>query len=266
MFRGLEKFDSEIFEVLGNVSQEILEVYTHQRPIGTVSKGKWDHLTELDLKAEKPILELITKRFPSHQIFSEESGFSASKSDYTWIVDPLDGTTNLVNRIPLVGASVTLCRGYNPIYTTLFDYITGNLVSTGLKDKELVKGNTSKPLLKMSVGVINGYEAREQRDIAYSLLLGKTRRLISTWAPTIDFISMLGGGLDALVILKSEIEDQIGGLFALREAGFSVLDLGARDYEFPDTFNNILPSSVICRSKTTAREIIDILNSSGIVD
>lgn len=71
-------------------------------------KGKGDTVTEIDLKTEKVILDLIRKEFPDHGVLAEESGKSKISSDYLWTVDPLDGTTNYSLGSPFFCTSISL--------------------------------------------------------------------------------------------------------------------------------------------------------------
>jgi myo-inositol-1(or 4)-monophosphatase len=65
-------------------------------------------VTEIDTKAEQLIIEKIRKRYPSHDFLGEESGSHKTVSDYKWIIDPLDGTTNFTHGLPIFCTSIAL--------------------------------------------------------------------------------------------------------------------------------------------------------------
>ena len=69
-------------------------------------KGYRDFVTETDIAAEKGILDLIRIHFPDHRIVSEVAGDSEIDSGYTWVVDPLDGTTNYTHHHPVFAVSL----------------------------------------------------------------------------------------------------------------------------------------------------------------
>jgi len=71
-------------------------------------KGRVDMVTDIDLGAEKIILNKIRKHFPNHSIVTEESDNKDTSSNYRWIIDPLDGTTNFVHSFPFVAVSIGL--------------------------------------------------------------------------------------------------------------------------------------------------------------
>ena len=60
-----------------------------------------DIVTEADKASEQVIINNINRTYPQHAILSEEMGGNAIESDYRWIIDPLDGTTNFSNGLPL---------------------------------------------------------------------------------------------------------------------------------------------------------------------
>ena len=71
-------------------------------------KGEIDLVTEVDLASEKMIVQIITKQCPDHSILAEESGLNAATSDFKWIIDPLDGTTNFAHGFPHYCVSIAL--------------------------------------------------------------------------------------------------------------------------------------------------------------
>ena len=73
-------------------------------------KNGKDYVTDIDKKAEKVIIDIIKKNFPTHNIVSEETGKNMKNSKYTWFIDPIDGTTNFVKRIPLSTTCIALVK------------------------------------------------------------------------------------------------------------------------------------------------------------
>jgi myo-inositol-1(or 4)-monophosphatase len=100
-------------------------------------------VTEVDHASEKAIIEIITKNFPDHYILSEESGEIVTDSTYKWIIDPIDGTINYANGIPLCCVSIglefegeiILGAVYNPFLEELFVAEKGK--GATLNDKRL---------------------------------------------------------------------------------------------------------------------------------
>ena len=91
-------------------------------------KGSINIVTDVDLASERLIREAISTYYPRHEILAEEGGLSESGSEYRWIVDPLDGTTNYAHGYPIFCVSIALeCNGevklgvvYDPMRDELF--------------------------------------------------------------------------------------------------------------------------------------------------
>ena len=71
-------------------------------------KGSINLVTDVDLASEKLIREAISTYYPRHEILAEEGGLTESNSEYRWIVDPLDGTTNYAHGYPVFCVSIAL--------------------------------------------------------------------------------------------------------------------------------------------------------------
>ncbi len=76
------------------------------------SKGPNDYVTEVDRAAEDIIIRTLLEAYPGHGILAEESGraHGAKDSEYTWIIDPLDGTTNFLHGFPVYAVSIALAH------------------------------------------------------------------------------------------------------------------------------------------------------------
>jgi myo-inositol-1(or 4)-monophosphatase len=83
-------------------------------------KGKGDYVTDLDHRSEAAILERIQEAFPEHDICAEESGLKDQDSSYQWVIDPLDGTANYVQGIPLYAISIALVKGDQILIGVIF--------------------------------------------------------------------------------------------------------------------------------------------------
>ena len=120
----------EYSDFLGNLVKEAGKIIKkgYFGEIEVSEKSKQDYVTQIDLEVEKFLKEKIKEKFPSHSILAEESGETEKSSEYKWIIDPLDGTTNFIHRIPMCAISIGLeykkeiIAGivYNPITEELF--------------------------------------------------------------------------------------------------------------------------------------------------
>ena len=113
--------------------------------IKVTTKSANDFVTEVDQMAERAIIEVLLTAYPGHGILAEESGreHGAKDSDYLWIIDPLDGTTNFIHGFPVYAVSIALAfRGqvqqavvYDPTRNDMFYASKGR--GAFLNDKRL---------------------------------------------------------------------------------------------------------------------------------
>lgn len=97
----------------------IAERYPMEREITVKEHGEL--VTEVDVAAEDLILGLIGERFPDHGILSEEAGGDEIGDGYTWLVDPLDGTTNFIHRHPILAVSIGVMERGEPVVGVVHD-------------------------------------------------------------------------------------------------------------------------------------------------
>ena len=79
-----------------------------RKPLKVKFKKDKSLVTEIDLAAERKIVGLIKEKYPQDNILSEENKFQTFKSNFRWIIDPLDGTHNYIHKIEIFGTSIAL--------------------------------------------------------------------------------------------------------------------------------------------------------------
>lgn len=153
---------------------KVLEKYWGQ-PTEVYEKGfSWNLVTDADKESEAVILDLIQKEYPGHSILSEEFGERAVRdSSLTWIIDPLDGTTNYTHQYPMVSVSVALAEKgrpivgvvYNPILKELFQAVHGQGCSM---NGHLVHVSKVDSLEKSLLATGFAYDRKETQDNNYA--------------------------------------------------------------------------------------------------
>jgi myo-inositol-1(or 4)-monophosphatase len=97
----------------------LVERYPEGRDV--TKKGFRDIVTDADIAAESFIIGLIKGRFPDHAILSEEAGGSDIGSGFTWVIDPLDGTTNYAHHHPIFAVSIGVLEHGKPLVGVIHD-------------------------------------------------------------------------------------------------------------------------------------------------
>ncbi len=90
----------------------------------------FDLITIADIEAEERIVSVIKDHYPRHNILAEERGYEKTSSEYTWIIDPLDGTNNFAHKLPIFCASVALAEKGEPIVGAIYDVSKDELFCT----------------------------------------------------------------------------------------------------------------------------------------
>ncbi len=72
-------------------------------------------VTAADIESEKKIIEIILEKFPDHNTLGEETGFQNRDSEFTWVIDPLDGTSNFAAGLPWFGVIICVLKNSVPV-------------------------------------------------------------------------------------------------------------------------------------------------------
>ena len=111
----------EFYRFLISLAKDLNRFYKKNlnKPFKAINKGKgsnYDPVTIADKKFEKFIRSKINKKYPSHSIVGEEFGKKETKSDYSWVIDPIDGTRSFVIGNPSWSNLVAVCYKGQPIF------------------------------------------------------------------------------------------------------------------------------------------------------
>ena len=98
----------------------------------TLLKKRNDLVTEFDLSSERMIVDYIKQHFPTHSFITEEAGEAMSSSDYCWIIDPIDGTTNFARGVPHFAISIALRHQNTMVAGVIYDPMRHELFSAEL--------------------------------------------------------------------------------------------------------------------------------------
>ncbi len=115
-----------------------------------VVENKWaegfDPVTEADREAERAIRELIGERFPDHGIIGEEWDDKAAQGEFTWIVDPIDGTRAFITGVPVWGTLIGLMVEGRAVAGLMAQPFTGEIFLSLPGEAHLYRGNDKREL------------------------------------------------------------------------------------------------------------------------
>ena len=114
-------------KVCNKASKIIIRDFGEIEKLQVSKKGPGDFVTKTDKKVEQIIIEELEKARPGFNILAEEGGTAENKSEYTWIIDPIDGTTNFMHGIPHFAISIGLEKNGEVIAGIIFDPIKNEM-------------------------------------------------------------------------------------------------------------------------------------------
>lgn len=194
-------------------------------------KDAQDIVTTADLASEKYIIDEITKNYPDHEILSEEAGNNAKKSDYIWIIDPLDGTKEFVRGIPLFNVSIALEYKNELLISALYRPSENVLYSASrglgaFKDNNKIVVSRKEKLEESFVYCyLPSYKRNQEKyDWAFEKLtkIGKKAYRLRALADENTALCWLAqGGVEAYINLSNppKKHDIVTGLLIAKEAG-----------------------------------------------
>ena len=190
------------------------------------SKGYRDVITEVDLAAERIVIDLVRQRFPDHTIVSEEAGGHLSANGYTWVIDPLDGTTNYSRRIPICSVSIGLLASGEPLLGVVYDPLRDEMFVGERGNGAHVNGRSieasDRMQLDQSVVGFDWGHADDDRQQVIAILnrvapLCATVRGLGSAALALAYVA--AGWLDAYINLALKPWDSAAAMVLIAEAG-----------------------------------------------
>lgn len=205
------------------------------------AKDHHDFVTEVDLLAERMIIDTIQKAYPDHGILGEESGaIEGLQNEITWIIDPLDGTTNYIHGLPHFAVSIAVKIKnrieyglvYDPIRQEFFTAARGN--GTRLNESRRLRVSSCKVLDDAILGtgfIRKTQRAVEQHKTMLNELITRHVFLRHSGAATLDLAYIAAGRLDGYWETSLKPWDMAAGALLIKEAGGLVSDaMGTEDY------------------------------------
>ena len=221
-----------------------------------------DLCTNADIESEEFIIKKIQETFPKHSILSEEIGELDSDSEYLWVIDPLDGTTNFTHNLPIFAVSIglvkkgqgTICGTvYNPAADKLFCAAKNKGAFLNKKHISTTSSNTlSKSLL------VTGFPYIHDRyyDLSFSIFkdfYDRTQGVRRLGAASLDLCFVAMGRFDGFYEFNLKPWDICAGALIANEAGATCSDWD----------NSKLPDSgirILCSNGSIHNEMVDVLN------
>ena len=195
-------------------------------------KSEFDFATEADHQAEEAILKILEKKFPSYSILTEEGGATERKSEYKWIIDPLDGTHNFAWGFPIWATAIALEKAGEivaaavscPLQKEVYYSEKGKGVF--LNKKKIRVSDRKFPHCMISIGGIGHRTSEPLIKQAVEPILDKFHHDMRILGSSVfATCSVAAGNLDAFATFNQKPWDTATGLLFVKEAGGRATDM-----------------------------------------
>jgi len=203
-----------------------------QTGLSAQHKGVIDLVTQADMDAEALILERLRQTFPNHHVLTEERGENHVVSDFTWLIDPLDGTTNFAHGYPQFSVSIALQHKSNTVLGVVYDVMRDELYAA-LQGKPATLNEykirvSDTPDLAHSL-LVTGFPYDRQTDPdnnldRFSVFLLRSQGVRRLGSAALDLCAVAAGRLDGYWESKLNPWDIAAGALIVTEAGGQVSD------------------------------------------
>jgi len=195
-----------------------------------------DLVSEVDSAAEQAIIEVLKDAYPEHAILAEESG-AQGESEYLWIIDPLDGTTNFLHGFPQYAVSIALSHKQRLTHAVVYDPGRNELFTATrgrgayLNDRRL---RVSKRIRLTDALIGTGFPFRELKHLDSYLamfreIVKNTAGVRRAGAASLDLAYVAAGRLDGFWEMGLGPWDIAAGNLLIQEAGGLIGDFEGND-------------------------------------
>ena len=203
--------------------------------LNVVEKDRLDYASEVDGLAEEAIIKELRRANPDYAILGEEGGVQKGNrgpSRHTWVIDPLDGTSNYLRGLPHWCVSIALCEGAEPLHAVVFDPLRNELfTATRGGGAQLNERRIRVAERKDLAGTViaTGFPPRERKRADAQLdcvkaLLHEGEDVRRTGSAALDLAYVAAGRVDAYFEAGVQAWDIAAGVLLVREAGGRVCD------------------------------------------
>jgi myo-inositol-1(or 4)-monophosphatase len=219
-------------------------------------------VTEADLKSDILIKQIIKSNFPNHSILSEESGMVDHNSDFLWIIDPLDGSTNFLVHNPFYCVSIGLLQKNHPIIGVVYSPIQDELFHAEIKHGAYLNGNAIEINRKVSLdsSFISFGNARDQYNRKKIIQIYKNIKIRNNFvrqvgAVALELCYVATGRFGAFLMPGINSWDILTGALIVNEAHGITTDFKGKLFNFHSTDILAAPSPI-------HKSLLEIINYS----
>ena len=226
------------------------------------NEDKSDFATQADLEAERKIVKILNLHFPKHNIIAEESGHTHKGSEYTWVIDPLDGTLSFACGMPYFAVSIGLLKEDKPILGVIYHVAEKDLYWAKIGKGAYVNGSRIHVSQKTELSTANlamdfGHRQRRLPKIdLYIVPLMKQAGYIYAVGSSVMSLMLVARGINDAMISQAWVWDFAAGSIIVKEAGGKVTDFANQEPDFSKKRLDIVASNGLIQN-----QILEVLKT-----
>ncbi len=200
-------------------------------------KNPHDFVTSMDKASEAKIIEAIHNAYPHHGILAEESGKQGNTADVTWIIDPIDGTTNFIHGIPHFCVSIAVKEGDKITHGVVYDPMKEEIFSASrgrgaYLNNYRIRVTQSKGLTNALIGT--GFPIQQHHKLdaylaSFKAIFTQCAGIRRAGAAALDLAYVAAGRLDGFWECALKPWDMAAGSLLIKEAGGLITDFNGTE-------------------------------------
>ncbi len=226
MIKAAHKAGRNMTRDFGEVSQ-----------LQVTQKGPGDFVSNADIRAEKILMDSLSEARPDYGFICEEKGYIPPKNDspYTWIIDPIDGTTNFIHAIPYFAISIALREHNDIIAAVLFNPISNELYYAEKGQGVFLMTSMGSNRLRVSSRInlsecligLTGFNEAGKKELLEKIA-GQVAGIRHIGSTTLELALVAAGKLDAFITKNANLWDIAANYLFIREAGGKLSTLSGK--------------------------------------
>lgn len=220
-----------------------------------------DFVTNIDKAAESRIINFIKKEYPTHNILAEESGVQNNDSEYTWVIDPLDGTMNFAHGLPIFSVSIAVMKNSEIIAGVVYDVMNDTIYSAekgsgAFQNEKRIVVNENSDLEKSLLVTGFPYNIKENPDFAierFIKFLINSRGVRRLGSAALDLCHVANGTFDGYWEVNLQSWDMAAGILLVEEAGGKITNFGNEQID-------IFSKQILATNSKVHNEMLKVLN------
>jgi myo-inositol-1(or 4)-monophosphatase len=238
---------------------QLRDYFRKDQKLIRLRKTSKEAATKYDKQIDKFIVSQIRKNYPDHNILSEESSFKRGNSNYLWIVDPLDGTSNFANQNPLFSVCIALMRDnkliLGAVYSPVIDeFYIGEKGKGAFLNGKRIKVSEISEIGKSYLVYCEGREKNRQRFAKIiNKIYSKVTDVRKIGSAGLETSWVASGRCEAYFTTKIEPWDVAAGILLVQEAGGKISDFKGNPWR-------VKTGDLLFSNKKVHSKILDLIS------